>query len=232
MWAAIQLQPGDSLETRPEIVEFDKSIVESYQADEDYNYFKYDDGDSAWEKFQNWLNLQWRKFLDWLFSGVSEGNLWNYVALILKILLIVGLGLLIIWLFNKYYVVKQKSPPPDQSQINLSEDERLIQQKDLSTLIQEAESEGNYRLASRYLFLNVLKHLKDKNFIEYQFQKTNADYKSEITDPDIKSNFAYAARFYEFVWYGDFKLEASDFTTAKRRFETFMTHLQNDKAHG
>ncbi|NEV93518.1 hypothetical protein G3567_05050 [Psychroflexus sp. YR1-1] len=232
IWASSQLQPGDSLENRPKVVEFDKSIIGSYQADDDYDYFKYTEEESAWTKLQNWLNLQWSKFLDWVFSGVSEGNFWNYLALTLKILLILGLGVLIFWLFNKYYVVRQKSPPADQSQINLSEEERLIQKKDLSTLIEDAESEGDYRLASRYLFLNILKYLKTHHFIDYQFQKTNADYKSEITQQDIKSEFTFASRFYEFVWYGDFKLEVSDFKSAKTRFENLIDKIQKTRVHG
>lgn len=232
LWATPNLQPRDGLEQRPKLIEFDKSIIDSYQADEDYNYFKTIQEESALAKLQHWLNLQWNKFMQWLFSDISEGNFWNYLALVLRILLIVGLGVLIIWLFSKYYVVKQKSPPADQSKIHLSEDERLIQQKDLSTLIEEAESEGNYRLASRYLFLNVLKHLKDHNIIAYQFQKTNADYKSEINQRDLKSDFSYASRFYEFVWYGDFKLDVTDFKTAKTRFEHLISNIQKTKAHG
>lgn len=232
MWATTNLQPSDSLQSRPEIVEFDKTIIESYQQNEDYNYFKYKEQETLWDKFINWLNLQWNSFLEWLLSGVSEGNFWNYLALILRILFIVGLGILIVWLFNKYYVAKPKSPPADKSDINLSEDERLIQQKDLSILIAEAEAKANYRLASRYLFLNILKHLKDYNFIEYQFQKTNSDYKSEISQESIKSGFAYASRFYEFVWYGDFKLESSEFSLAKTRFETLISNIKTTKANG
>lgn len=232
MWATVNLQTSDSLDSGPELVEFDKSIIEFYQGNDTYDYFKIVEEDSAWTKFTNWLNLQWNKFIEWLFSGISEGNLWNYVALFLKIALIIGLGVLVIWLFNKYYVVNQKTPPADKTDINLSEDERLIQQKDLSTLIKEAESEGNFRLASRYLFLNILKHLKEQDFIEYQFQKTNADYKSEITQPNIKSEFNYASRFYEFVWYGDFKLEVAEFKMAKTRFENLIRKVQNSKANG
>ncbi|SDG83687.1 hypothetical protein [Psychroflexus sediminis] len=232
LWASPYFQSGDSIESRREVIEFDESLIEAYQADEAYNYFKNVREESAWEKFKHWLSLQWNRFLEWLLSGISEGNFWNYMALVLKILLILGLGLLIAWLFNKYYVVSQKSPPADQSELNLSEDERLIQQKDLSTLIEEAESEGNYRLASRYLFLNILKHLKDYNFIEYQFQKTNTDYKSEITQQDIRSDFSYASRFYEFVWYGDFKLGVTDFKAAKMRFENLIRNIHNSKTHG
>jgi hypothetical protein len=232
VWAHPNMHGGDSLVSTTEIVEFDKSILESYQQNEDYNYFKYTNEKSAWDKFQDWLSLQWNKFLDWLLSGVSQGNFWNYLALVLKILLIIGIGVLIIWLFNKYYVVSPNTPPEDQSEINLSEDERLIQQKDLSTLIEEAEAAGDYRLASRYLFLNILKHLKDHKFIEYQFQKTNTDYKSEINQEAIKSDFTYASRFYEFVWYGDFQLEASAFRTAKARFEQLINHIKTSKANG
>lgn len=234
MMATPQLQASDSdsLEKRPEVIEFDESIIDSYKSNEDYNYFKTAEQESALEKFQNWLNLQWNKFLDWIFSGISEGNFWNYLALVLKILLIVGLLVLIIWLFNKYYVQNRKNAPEDKSEINLSEDERLIQKKDLSTLIKEAESDDDFRLASRYLFLNILKRLKENNIIEYQFQKTNADYKSEISDEDIKSDFTYASRFYEFVWYGDFELNSTEYNKAKNRFEDLITTIQKTKVHG
>ncbi|GAA0758855.1 hypothetical protein [Psychroflexus lacisalsi] len=232
MTATPQLQASDSLKKRPDLVEFDKSIVDSYKINEDYNYFKTAEQESAWAKFQNWLNLQWNKFLDWIFSGISEGNFWNYLALVLKILLIVGLLFLIVWLFNKYYVQNRKNAPENKSEINLSEDERLIKKKDLSTLIEEAESDDNFRLASRYLFLNILKHLKETNIIEYQFQKTNADYKSEISDEEIKSDFTYASRFYEFVWYGDFELNATEYNKAKDRFEELITTIHKTKVHG
>ncbi|MBZ9778768.1 hypothetical protein LB452_07515 [Psychroflexus sp. CAK8W] len=234
MMATPQLQASDSdsLEKRPEVIEFDESIIDSYKSNEDYNYFKTAEQESALEKFQNWLNLQWNKFLDWIFSGISEGNFWNYLALVLKILLILGLLVLIVWLFNKYYSQNRKNAPEDKSEINLSEDERLIQKKDLSTLIKEAESDDDFRLASRYLFLNILKRLKENNIIEYQFQKTNADYKSEISDEDIKSDFTYASRFYEFVWYGDFELNSTEYNKAKDRFEDLITTIQKTKVHG
>lgn len=225
------IQEKDDLESRPEIIEFDKSIIESYQENDDYNYFKNSEENSAWEKFTRWLNLQWNKFIDWLFSGISEGDFWNYLALVLKILLILGLIVLIVWLFNKYYVNSPKKQTEDKSEINLSEDERLIQQKDLPTLIQEAESKENYRLATRFLFLNLLRYLKEHHIIEYQFEKTNADYKSEISKQEIKSDFSRAARLYEFVWYGDFKLEAENYEKAKTRIQALITLIQNIDTH-
>ena len=230
--AAPQLQVSDSLENRPEVVEFDKSFIDSFQTNEDYNYFKDLQEDSAWEKIKRWLNLQWNKFLEWLFSGISDGNVWNYISLILKTLLIIGLLVLIIWLFNKYYVTRQKKAPENKSEINLSEDERLIQQKDLSTLIEEAEAQNNYRLASRYLFLNILKHLKNQNLIAYEFQKTNSDYRNEISPEEIKSVFVYASRFYEFVWYGDFQLDATAYQKAKTRLQALISTIQNSRTYG
>ena len=98
--------------------------------------------------------------------------------------------------------------------------------------MKEAEKAKNYRLATRYLFLNILKHLKEHHLISYQFQKTNADYKSELTNEDIKVEFTYTSRFYEFVWYGDFTLGKDEFLEAKTRFETFIHNIQNAKADG
>lgn len=218
------------LDTIP--IEFDKSIIESYKADDNYNYFKTIVEPSVWDKFKNWLNLQWNKFLNWLLSGIEEGNLWNYVALILKILVIIGIGVLIIWLFSKYYSSRQKATAQHQNLVNLSEEEQLLRQKDLLSLVEEAEQNENYRLASRYLFLNTLKHLREKKIIDYQFQKTNSDYKSEITQDIIKTDFIYLSRLYEFVWYGDFELNVSDFKKIKSRSENLIINLKNLKADG
>ena len=218
------------LDTTP--IEFDKSIIESYKTDDNYNYFKTIVEPSAWDRFKNWLNLQWNKFMNWLLSGIEEGNLWNYVALILKILVIIGIGVLIIWLFSKYYSSRQKPSAQHQNLVNLSEEEQLLRQKDLLSLVEEAEQNENYRLASRYLFLNTLKHLKEKKIIDYQFQKTNSDYKSEITKDIIKTDFIYLSRLYEFVWYGDFELNVSDFKKIKSRSENLIINIKNLKADG
>jgi hypothetical protein len=229
-WANPNYQKGDSSVT--EIVEFDQSIIESYQTDDNYNYFKNNQETSAWKKFKRWLDLQWSKFMEWLFSDITEGNFWNYLAVVLKILLILGLLVLVAWLFNKYYITTRKTPPANQADINLSEDEQLLQKKDLSSLINDAERQGNFRLATRYLFLNLLKHLKEKGLIDYQFEKTNADYKSEIKTNPLSLDFEYASRFYEYVWYGDFTLEVEDFKTAKTRFENVIANLQTTEANG
>ncbi len=232
IYAQIDANGVDSLESSPVVVDFDESIIRAYQEDESYNYFKTIDEESAWQKLKNWVNLQWNTFLEWLFSDLPGGKFWNYLATILKVLFILGVVVLIAWLFNKYYISSPKAAPEDQSEIQLSEEERLIRQKDLTTLIEEAENREDYRLASRYWFLNLLKHLKDQQLIEYQFQKTNADYKAEILNDDIQAEFTYLSRFYEFVWYGDFELKPSDYMQAKNRFKELRSLILNTSANG
>lgn len=232
LYSAYELNSNRSVSLYQEPVEFEDSIIESYQSDSDYHYFKIEAEPDLWQKFKRWLNLQWNKFLDWLLSDIETGGVWEYVALILKIIVIIGIALLILWLFNKYYISDSKSTSPTTSLVNLSEEEQLLEEKDLSILAQEAETNKNYRLASRYWFLNVLKHLKDNHFIDYQFQKTNTDYKSELKDNRLKIDFTYASRFYEFVWYGDFQLNLDEFESAKLKFERIINHIKTLKANG
>jgi flagellar biogenesis protein FliO len=217
----------ENLQLNTPPIEFDKSIMESYKTDVNYDYFKTVVEPSVWDKFKNWLNLQWNEFLNWLLSGIKQGSLWNYVALVLKILVIVGIGVLLFWLFRKYYSSRQKTNVQHQNLVNLSEEEQILRQKDLISLVEEAEQNKNYRLASRYLFLNILKQLREKKIIDYQFQKTNSDYKSEITQDIIKADFSYLSRLYEFVWYGDFELNESDFKKVKSRSENLIINLKN-----
>ena len=107
----------------------------------------------------------------------------------------------------------------------LSEEENIIKNEDIQQLIKEAVAQKNYRLAIRYYYLGILKLLTEKDFIEWQLQKTNSDYLAEINNDDIKLNFSKITWLYDYIWYGDFAIDENGYSRAERSFLELQTKL-------
>jgi hypothetical protein len=94
-----------------------------------------------------------------------------------------------------------------------------IEQIDLDGLIKEQIASGNYRAAIRYMYLNCLKMLSATGKIDWNYQKTNADYYRELKDEKIKEQFREISYLYDHIWYGEFVLDEPRFNEAAKVFE-------------
>lgn len=81
--------------------------------------------------------------------------------------------------------------------------------------IAEAESTGNFRLALRLGYLEVLKHLTDRGYIHWQPDKTNHAYLAEVAAGSLRDAFRAATREFEYVWYGELRLNAALYQQAR-----------------
>lgn len=97
-----------------------------------------------------------------------------------------------------------------------------IENTDIYALIKEAENHTDFRLAIRYYYLLVLKTLSLKNHIQFEDDKTNAEYLNEINDKPFSKNFAYASYLYNYIWYGEFPLDTNGYSKAKSNFITLL----------
>lgn len=87
--------------------------------------------------------------------------------------------------------------------------------------IAKATAEGNYRLAVRLLFLQLLKNLSEKEIIHYKQDRTNFDYLLQLQQSAYYSDFFRLARNYEYAWYGKFDMSKETFSAVKKDFENF-----------
>jgi hypothetical protein len=85
-------------------------------------------------------------------------------------------------------------------------------------LIQKAETEQNYRVAIRLMFLQTLKILSDTNHIKYQPDYTNLDYLQQMHSSDLYKDFFKLTHHYEYVWYGKFEISAEKYAVIKNNF--------------
>ena len=118
---------------------------------------------------------------------------------------------------------------PQTAKVHLDDEEEIIQNADIPSLINTAIENGQYRMAVRYYYLQALKELDLKNFIEFEAQKTNNDYISEITNEQLNRLFRKGTRVYNFIWYGDFQVSKEDFLLAEKGFSELNSTIKNTK---
>jgi len=204
--------------------DFDTEKIENYKAEKAFDYLERIEEDSWWTRLKRWINLKWNAFLQWLFGDYQTNAFWNAVLQALPyILLALVLGV-ITWLFIRLNPANAVMAEPTTGKVNLKREEEIVKSGDISSLIEEAVRDENYRLAVRYLYLKSLRLLDQKEYISYRFQKTNEDYINEIKETEIKEHFSKTTRLYDFIWYGDFHLSKERFTKVNREF----TQLEND----
>jgi len=159
---------------------------------------KYNNKDSAFNKIMNSLPL---KIFFWM----------------LALIFIVFVGYKVLFK-NKIFVIKKKKLIPETGE------ESDIDSGDLSkydTLISEAESNNNFNLATRYLYLKTLRRLSEKGSINFSPDKTNNDYLREMKPDNNFKEFRSLTRNYEYIWYGKFLIDEKEYRSLKEEFMLF-----------
>jgi hypothetical protein len=142
-------------------------------------------------------------------SAIAKGILYSLAALFV--------GFLLYSLFiNKGMFSKVQKPLVE---VNDAEEE-IDLRNDYNALAAQAEAAGNYKLATRYLFLDNLKLLNEKQLITFAVDKTNTKYCQEI-DAAKRQEFSKLCLYYEYVWYGNADINWSNFEVVKNAFLSF-----------
>lgn len=101
-----------------------------------------------------------------------------------------------------------------------------IERTDIDYLIESAENNADYRLAIRYYYLSILKALSLKKLIQIEDDKTNSEYLSEIFNTPYKDKFQYTSYLYDYIWYGEFPLNAEKYEAAKIHFQQLIKQVK------
>jgi hypothetical protein len=88
---------------------------------------------------------------------------------------------------------------------------------DLDGQLKRAIQSGNYRLATRYLFLKTLQQLSDRNAISLSSEKTNIQYSQELRGKPYADSFARLCLLYEYVWFGEFNINGEKFASIQQQ---------------
>lgn len=211
-------------ETEPiAIQKIESSDLEEFRNNPDFNYTEI--------KTENWLTL----FKDWIKRGfnrllififgnrISQATIEKLFA-ILPYVAAFALLMVIVMLVIKGKISPLATDLSNKNSFAYTEDEALLNHPDLEGLVNEALRNNDYRKALRYSYLNCIKTLSDQNKINWQPDKTNSDYAKELNEAGLKPDFINITRWYNRVWYGNFSIEATQFSELRVSFEKFKNH--------
>jgi hypothetical protein len=147
-----------------------------------------------------WQRLQWW-FLGLISNLLSNPNTPWLTELIFYGILILVLGGAV------FYIVRLKyggalSTDYKSYQTNVQSLQN-VKVEDFDGMIKAAIQEKNYKLAIRYVYLQSLTLLSQKDLIKLKDWKSPYDYEKELSE-DLAIPYRDLSRLFEYVWYGDF----------------------------
>lgn len=194
-----------------------ENLKRKYNSDE-FNYDeKFSEANaSAWERF--WRAVE--HFFEQLFNFGNSAKTLSGLELLMRILAVLII-LFVIYMIVKIIINKEGGWIFSSSERKIKVINDVIENIhtiDFKTIINNALLNNNYRLAIRYYYLWLLKSLSDKGAIEWDIEKTNSDYLSEIQSEDLKKDFRFLSYVYEYSWYGEFEINDTDFSKTETAF--------------
>jgi hypothetical protein len=207
-----QAQPAPDDRSSVRVRQPTPAKLNDYRNDRDYQYGQdFKPTNNLWTKFWTWF---WQKVGEF-FNSKSYHNFWQYVIL-------AGAVALVIWLLIKAevlgFIFSKGSKGVALGYETLTEN---IHEIDFEQQIDTAIEQRNYRLAVRLLYLQTLKHLSNRNLIEWKPNKTNRSYVYELAQSPLQPEFETLTTQFEYIWYGDFPITEDRFKPLQESFNQF-----------
>lgn len=198
---------------------FKENIQSRYKGNE-FDYTTIKPKESFWQKLLRKID----KILQSIFGDTVFTKSGNIAGILIRIFAIILVGFLLYFIIkyligkdgnfifgkkNKKVIIKDEELHENIHEINFPES------------IAKFEREGDYRSAVRYQFLFVLKKLSDKKSINWNPEKTNKDYVTELKAPHLKNEFSNLSYIFEYVWYGEFSIDEQSYQKFKAQYQAF-----------
>jgi len=189
----------------------DQDFVEAYKSQKEFIYtqppIKTNFIDQIWgfliRKFKSWSVLV--DAMPWIIKVLVWG-----CALFLFFFLIVKLKL-----YKIFYSEKDIHSPEHNF---LSTDDQII---DYDNVIRLHAQQKMFRLAIRFLYLQLIHTLRSKEYIRYSKEKTNFDYLHDLSNEEIRYRFLTITSIYNHVWYGDVEIAEDQYLRFENSFKSF-----------
>ncbi|HEX8356936.1 MAG TPA: hypothetical protein VF610_05985 [Segetibacter sp.] len=196
----------------------DEKAIQKFKVDKDFQYSQsVEPPESLWNKFWKWI---WARLTGLLSTKQGRVTAWS--------LLILFAGSAILFFVLKVTGMTQGGLFGRTNNSPLSYD---ISSEDIHAInfddaITDAIFKANFRLALRLLYLQSLKNLSDKGYINWQINKTNSDYLAEVYNKPWHSIFKSLTNRFEYTWYGERMIGKDDFDVLLAQFKQFNRQLQ------
>lgn len=194
-----------------------ENVFKNIHAQYDSNAFNY--SDKKYQKSNFWDRVG-RWFSDFFKSIAPNWDL-SISQIVLYLLYIIG-GASVLYILYRIIFTRQhvlmREVKEKETENELVFVEKNLERIDIQSYIDKALKNENWNLAIRYLQLGNLQLLAKKDLIEWDYRKTNQDFLYEIKDKKLKKHFENSTTVFNYVWYGDFKMDRPTFERLKVDF--------------
>jgi len=203
---------------------FDEKAIGEFRRDRSFAYEKErTEATSLIGEFLNWLEQIFR-FDDLERTDSDIGS--SAVSIIYLILAAAAIAFIVWGLtraqFLGFITGKSKTIVPEHE---VTEED--IHAIEYETELQKAEREKDYRRAIRLQYLEVLKELTDRGWIDWKPNKTNREYDNELRDTPWRKKFQNLTLIFEYVWYGEFEIGESTYVAFAHDYRRFLEAVRS-----
>ncbi|MBL7827984.1 MAG: DUF4129 domain-containing protein [Saprospiraceae bacterium] len=156
---------------------------------------------------------------DWNFNTAGIGKILQVIAIVL------ALAGIIFWMVKMLQAPKNRRIAQDGTLITAANIEDYIHETDLERFLREAVTSGNYPLAVRIYYLQIIKSLSEKGAIRWSKEKTNRDYLREMKEHRLGREFRSTTKTFEQIWYGNKPLDAVGYALLEPEFKAVLNQL-------
>jgi hypothetical protein len=112
---------------------------------------------------------------------------------------------------------------------NNSEGEKTTHEEvmDYDDAIRKSQAEGNYRMAIRYMYLRMIRTMKERSGIAFKDSSTNAEIIRIMGNHPQSAAFRWLATAYEYIFYGGFAPNEELYGRLKNKFDAFQENFSN-----
>jgi len=176
-------------------ISYDVKTFKKFKDDKSFDYYKSNIQRFTLSEFlQKKIRELWLKYFKFDLSNKQVSTfLWIVSGVVLAIIIV------ILYFFKPafFYVNKKKK-------IDFSIENMDVNELDFENLIQNAINHGQFSIAIRWKYIQMLKFLHDKELITWDSHKTVIEYVNEITKPELKPIFKEASQHFLYFRYGNF----------------------------
>lgn len=130
------------------------------------------------------------------------------VQVITVLTVIAGIGW---WVYKMMSMPSDKRIAKDELHITPDNLESYIHETDLEKHLRDALARGEYNLAIRVHYLQIIRALSEKKYILWSKEKTNREYLRELRSTRMEEPVRNITGVYERIWYGNRRTEQEDY---------------------
>lgn len=138
---------------------------------------------------------------------------------ILWIIIIGGFAAAVIWFLSQnqmnIFGYGKKTVVVRKSEAEVTED---VFSTDLEKAANDAAALGDFRLAIRFQYLQLLKIFSQHELLQYRQDATNFDYLKQLYDRPYYKDFFRVTRNYEYAWYGEIAVSNEQYDSVVKEF--------------